>query len=282
MINRYRVSIGGTQLDQYLENDKRFKDKIVLLNIGYSEPGISRSIETAGDNDGGIITRAFRRSASVTVTFGIYVYNTADRYEACEKIKTLCAKGGTIITNDRPGKALYNCVCEQYPEIDSARDWTAPLTMVFSAYAFPYWQNTAETTKSLTSKKTSATMAVPGNAPNANVIAEVTAKAQFVPSGTIYDSSTPLLTLGIGSTKLMFNYNMKQNNYLLIDLDSNNNLRARVYETKSSMKLIGSVLANIIPSSSDKLLATPGENNTVSIEAVKEVAVTFRVRGAWL
>ena len=281
MITRYRASIFGSQLDQYLQSDDRFKDKLVILNIGYAAPEFNRTIETAGDNDGGIITRSYRASASVTITFGLYIYNTAQRFEACQMIKTLCRKGGTITTSDRPGQALYNCVCEQYPEIDSARDWTAPLTMTFTSYAFPYWQNTADTVKSISGKKTSASVTIPGNAPKCNVTCEVTAKATFQPSGQIVDISASLLTISVGSTKLMLNYNMKQNNYLLIDLDSNNNLRARVYENKTNMKLIGSVLANIKPDSSDKLIAVPGAN-TVSVDAVKEVSVTFRVKGAWL
>lgn len=284
MISRYRCSIGGTQLDSILDNNetyKKYKDSLMILNIGYTAPEISRTIETAGDNDGGIITRTYRQKATVTVTFELHIYNTADRFAVCQLIKTLCSKGGTVTTSDRPGQALYNCVCEQYPEIDSSRDWTAPLTLVMSAYAFPYWQNTSDTVKSMTSKKTSATMSVPGNAPKCRVVCEVVAKAAFQPSGQMVDLTASLLTLTVGSTKLYINYPMKLNNYLLIDTDSNNNLRARVYENKTNMKLIESILFYIRADSSDKLLAVPG-NNTVAVEAVKEVAVSFKVKGAWL
>lgn len=278
MNSRYRVSIGGQQLDEYLQNDERFADKLFILNIGYSEPGISRTVETPGDADGGIITRTYRANASVTVVFGLYVYNTAARYEACELIKSLCAKGGTILTNDRPGKALYNCVCEQYPEIDSARDWTAPLTMVFTAYAFPYWVNTADTTKSLTGTKTSAALNVPGNAPAANIVAEVTIGANF--SKPKDNSAT--VTLTVGSTNLQFSYKFEKNNYILIDTDSRNNLRARLYDNATNKRLITSLLPYMLPKSTDKLLGTPGSNNTVAIEAAKTITATFKTKGAWL
>lgn len=278
MTNRYRVSIGGTYLDQLLQNDKRFKDKVVMLNVGYAEPGISRTIETAGDNDGGIVTRTYRQRASVTITFGLYIYNTADRYEACEAIKTLASKGGTVITNDRPNRALYNCVCDQYPEIDSARDWTEPLTMVFSSYAFPYWQNQTATVKSLTGTKTESTITVPGNAPKAICTMEITAAENFPTNlnGTI-------LKVTVDSTFLNINYPLKKNNYCLIDQDEKNNLRIRIYDnSSSSKKLIASGIGLATDSSSDKLVAIPGKANKFAIQADKKITAKLSVRGAWL
>jgi len=278
MITRYRASIGGSQLDQLLQSDKRFKDKLVILNIGYAEPGISRTIETAGDNDGGVITRTYRQRASVTITFGLYVYNVADRYEACETIKTLASKGGTVITNDRPKRALYNCVCDQYPEIDSARDWTEPLTMVFSSYAFPYWQDQTATVKSLTGTKTETTITVPGNAPKAKCTMEITAAENFPTNlnGTI-------LKVTVDSTFININYALKKNNYCLIDQDEKNNLRIRIYDnSSSSKKLIASGIGLATESSSDKLVAIPGKANKFAIQADKKVTAKLSVRGAWL
>lgn len=278
MINRYRVSVFGTQLDQLLQSDKRFKDRLVILNIGYAEPKYNRTIETAGDNDGGIITRTYRQKASVTVTFGLYVYDVAARYEACEKVKTLCSKGGTITTNDRPGKALYNCVCEQYPEIDSARDWTAPITMVFSRYDFPYWQDTTETVKTLTGTKTETTITVPGNAPKAKCYVEITAQENYPSS---INGTT--LKVTVDSTYINVNYPLKKNNFCIIDQDSKNNLRIRIYDnSSSSKKLIASGVGLATTASSDKLVAIPGKANKFAILADKKVKVALKIRGTWL
>lgn len=277
MITRYRMSIGGVQLDSCLdeiEEFEQYKDRIVLLNIGYTAPEISRTIETAGDVDGGIITKTYRQKATVTVTFGIYIYDVADRFAVCQHIKTLASKGGTIITNDRPGQELDNCVCEQYPEIDSAKDWTAPLTMVFSAYAFPYWQEQEATVRSLTGKKTSATTYVPGNAPNAMTIVDFLVNEA-------YSASAVTTVVSINGKSIKLYYAFKKNNYCVIDYDSNNNLRVRVYDTPTSTKYT-SILSSVADTSSDKLLAKPGANNTVSIDAAKGITATFSVRGAWL
>ena len=278
MNTRYRISLFGTQLDQLLQSDERFRDRVVILNIGHAEPGYSLNIETPGDADGGMISRKYRQKATVTVTFGLYIYDIAAREEACEKIRTLCAKGGTIMTNDKPGKALYNCVCEQYPEIDSARDWTAPIQMTFSAYYFPYWVNSIDSVKSITGKKTSAALSVPGNAPGANMTVEITALANFSKP----KNNAVNLRVDVGSTNLQFSYQFTKNNLIVIDQDSQNNLRVRLYDNATSRKLITSLLPYMLPKSSDKLIAAPGSNNTVSIDSAQSISAVFKTKGAWL
>ena len=52
-MNRYQVSIGGKWLHTYLNSDKRFKGRVWVEDIQYAEPSIKRTIETAGDADGG-------------------------------------------------------------------------------------------------------------------------------------------------------------------------------------------------------------------------------------
>lgn len=287
MITRYRVNINGTQLDSCLDSNatyKKYKDKIVILNIGYSEPGFSRTVEVPGDIDGGIITRTYRQKATVTVTFGLYIYNTADRFAVCQIIKTLARNGGTIQTNDRAGQALYNCVCEQFPEIDSARDWTAPLTMVFSAYAFPYWQDTSETRASFPVGGTSwssKALAIPGNASKTFPIFEIVAKADFTDinlgykgliatstSGhdSVISGGTSIIAPGLtdptayvnqreqfsvmvsspslGDTTISLFYPLKKNNCCVIDTDAKGNLRIRIYAKRNDFGNYGTFITS--------------------------------------
>ena len=322
MITRYRFSIGSRQLDQMLDTDyfsrairARIKDKLVILNIGYTAPDFSRTIETAGDNDGGIITRTYRQKATVSVTFGLYIYNPQERFEACQYIKTQIRDGGTIQTSDRPGQALYNCVCEQFPEIDSARDWTAPLTMVFSAYAYPYWQSVSyDATRSINSTPSGTSMSITpsGNAPLSSPIILVTANVAYPNNNptykgiyTINDTSgnswttpvngelsmqtlntSPLVTVMISSSKHTTTfrsfYPLAKNNMMRIDTDERNNLRVRVYPNSSSNIPLSSGYGYVLPDSSDKMLVAPGISNNVFVSAPYSTTVSIQTRGAWL
>jgi len=281
-MNRYQVSIGGKWLHTYLNSDKRFKGRVWVEDIQYAEPSIKRTIETAGDADGGIITRTYREKASVTILFNVLTWDPTARYDAIESIRTLAASGGTILTSNRPNRALFNAVCETYPEITSSKARTDALTMTFSAYAFPYWQDKAEPTpKALTGTNTSMNVTVPGNAPRAKCKVEIIANEKFATSGNNIAGSTVDVT--VGSTTLYIVYPFEKNNYCLIDTDANDNLRVRIYNNNtSSKKLLASGISLVLPKSSDKLVAVPGKSNTFKIRANKKVTAKLYARGAWL
>lgn len=322
MITRYRFSIGSRQLDQMLDTDyfskairARIKDKLVILNIGYTAPDFSRTIETAGDNDGGIITRTYRQKATVTVTFGLYIYNTQERFEACQYIKTQIRDGGTIQTSDRPGQALYNCVCEQFPEIDSARDWTAPITMTFSSYSYPYWQSVSyDATRSLNSTPSGTSMSITpsGNAPFSSPIIRITANVAYPNNNPNYKgiysindtsnnnwttpvngelsmqtlNTSPLVTVRISSAKHTTTfrsfYPLAKGNAMVVDTDERNNLQVRVFTNDNLTTLRSSGYGYVLPDSSDKMMIAPGIANTVYVSAPYSTTVTIQTRGAWL
>lgn len=290
MVTRYRLSMDGTQLDECLrpyESYKKYWDKIVILDISYARPEFNKAIETAGDNDGGVITRSYRQKASVTVTFGLYIYDVVDRFNVCQIIKSHARMCKTVKTNDRVNVALENCVCDQYPEIESARDWTKPLTMTFSSYAFPYWQEdqgdkpyaSTRTLAGTGNAVNSMSIYIPGNAPVAKCCVEFTPSTNYKKNISF---KTAGITVGINSYKLAISYPFEAHNYCVIDYDDNNNLRARVYDNKTNMKLLGSILEYILPESSDKLIATPGYTNTYMMKASYYTTVTFKVRGTYL
>ena len=289
-MNRYQVSIGGNWLHKYLDSDARFKGRVFVNDIQYAEPQVKRTIETAGSMDGGIITKTYREKASVTIVFNVMVWDPAARYEAIEAIRTLASKGGTIITSNRPKRALYNCICETYPEVVSSKARTDELTMTFSSWGFPYWQDQTETVRALFSARTNANITIPGNAPIALPTVEIVAQNDF-PSGggfvynkdgTVTMNTTPTITVGVGSTKIKMFYQLKRTNYCVIDTDANSNLRIRIYDNKTNMRLIASGLDYLLPDSSDRLEAVPGKSNNFSIDMGSTVSATLRVRGAWL
>lgn len=293
-MNRYQVSIGGSWLHTYLNSDSRFKGRVYVQDIKYAEPAVQLTVETAGDADGGVITRKYRQKASVTVVFNVMTWDPSYRYAAVEAIRTLASKGGTILTSNRAGKALYNCVCEKYPEIESSKDRTQDIEMTFSTYAFPYWQDLVQTPKTLTGTRVSGAFTVPGNAPAAIPTVEITANADFPARGgyilqpngkTQLDTSTTM-KITLQNTVFMSFYPMKRNNLCIIDTDEHNNQRVRIYDSRTAYNNNPNNYRNgtfyTLPASSDKLLAVPGRSNNLAIEMGANATVTVNVRGAWL
>lgn len=283
-MSRFQVSIGGKWLHTYLNSDKRFKGRVWVEDIQYAEPSIKRTIETAGDADGGIITKTYREKASVTVLFNVLTWDPVERYDAIEAIRTLASKGGTILTSNRPKRALFNAVCETLPEITSSKDRTGELSMTFSSWAFPYWQDAADPTPStLTGTNTSMSVSVPGNAPRAKCWVEITANESIITPGNKINLSGPTIDITVGNTTIYLMYLFEKNNYIIIDTDANDNLRVRVYNNNTSnKKLIASGIDLTHPTSSDKLVAIPGKSNTFKIRANKKISAKLYVRGAWL
>lgn len=256
MKSRYRISVGGTHLDN-------INDKIWILDIQYPPPEIEKSIDNPAGRDGGIITKKTRRAATVTVTFGLYIYDTAERNAVCQEIKTWAAAGGTLKTNDKPGLALYNAVCDQYPDIESAKNWTDPLTVVFSAYDFPYWEEMEKTEITLKGTNTSGTINIPGNAGDVRVEATVTTQAAI-----------SWFELSAGDTKIRVNKSIANGKTITISYTKDGIMRIREGST--------SILDKRSAESNDDLLVTSGERNAFRIKASGKIKVDFSTRGAWL
>ena len=270
MITRYRISLNGSQLDQLLVNDYG-ANALVILNVGCVKPSFVKTVETPASRDGGLITKSYRDKATVNVSFMLRIYDVAQRNAACQKIKTWAAAGGYIRINDRNSQTLYNAVCDEYPEIESARDWTEPLTMSFSSYVFPYWQDTTQTAFSATGTNITGTLKAPGNAPKGYVTAEITPM-----NGTMTN-----IEVNVGSTKIkVTGISVTTSGKLIIDYDSQMNIRIR--------RLVGSTYTSYLDKrstdSTDDLLAVPGKDNSVSVKTTSNIRVKadLKVRGAWL
>lgn len=270
MITRYRISLNGTQLDQLLVNDYG-QNALVITNVGCVKPSFDRTVETPASRDGGIVTKTYRGKATVIVSFMLRIYDVAQRNAACQRIKTWAAAGGYIRINDRNNQTLYNAVCDEYPEIDSARDWTEILTMSFSSYVFPYWQDTNQTAFSGTGTNITGTLKAPGNAPKAYVTVEITPQ-----SGTLAE-----VEISVGSTKIKVSgMSITTSGKLVIDYDARMNIRIR--------RLVGSTYTSYLEKrttdSTDELLAVPGASSSVSIKTTNSIRVKadLKVRGAWI
>ena len=254
MRTRYRISVGGVQMDSLDEN-------IAILDISNPQPDRSRKTTTAANLDGIDLGDEYVGRQTVTVTFELHIYDTKKRNAALQKINAWAKAGGTLAINDREKQHLENVVCEQYASMDSVRDWTAPLTLVFGTTYVPYWVSDTAVTRTLTGKSATGTLAVNGNTGSALVSATVTAAA-----------NVSSVQLACGSFKLKITgLSLANGEKLVVDYIRNRYLRIRANGA--------SVMGKLDPASSDNLMAECGKTATVSVTANNKVTAAFTTKG---
>ena len=266
MRSRYRISVGGVQLDT-------LDDNLLILDIKYS--GLQRDIKTqqTANLGGMVVSDAYDACNRVTVMFELHIYDTAKRNEACQKIAKWAATGGTLVTNDRPGQFLRNVVCEQFPAVNSVRNWTDPLTVDFMSTVVPYWISTNDDTRLLTGKNVSGTFTLGGNVDSALIGVTVTALERF---------TTLQLTAGDTMLKLT-GLDVAVNKQILVDYVNYRYLRVRMRTPRGTTYTdYVSVLSKLDPSSSDNLRVACGSSTKVAVLANGKVSAEFSGRGYWL
>ena len=257
MRSRYRVTLGGTHLDSIDSN-------LLILDVSHSSTPIQPTSYRTANLDGYDYKQEYIEKTTVTITFELHIYDIAKRNEACQAVNKWASAGGTLKTNDRADQQLYYTRCEQYANIESAKNWTDPLTLVFSTTYVPYWCSSTAKALTLTGKSAKGTMKLDGNVGYSTVYADVTASAT-VTSFQITAGTTTLKLTGIS---------VPAGKVLSIDYVRSRYLRVRV-DGKS-------VMAKVDPSSSDQLLVPCGQNSTISIVANNKVTAKITARGRWL
>lgn len=255
MRSRYRIALNGTHLDSLDKN-------ILILDIGY--PPMEKQINQnrIALLDGYDFDDEYLEKQTVTVTFELHIYDVAERNKACRKVNEWASAGGVLTTNDRDDQILDYVRCEQYASIESAKNWTDPLTLVFATTYVPYWQSASVKTLKLSGKTPSGTLKMNGNTGYALVSVEAVANANITKySVTVGDTKIELEGLSIPNGKK-----------LIIDYINGRILRIRADGKSVIMK----------PTSSDLLLAKCGANSKVSISANNKVTTTITARGLCL
>lgn len=256
MISRYRVSLDNVQMDS-LDSNLR------ILDVGYSPLEKQVKQNVTADLDGYDIAQTVYTQRVVTVTFELHIYGIAERNAACQKVNEWAKNGGTLRINDR-NKQMLTVTCSQLADIASARNWTDPLTIVFTSTYSPFWRSEDQRTLTLTGKNSSGTFKLDGNIGEALVSVTATAKAT-VSSFQITVGETTLKLTGIS---------VGVNKQIVIDYIRNRYLRIRVDGN--------SVLTKLDPASSDNLRAKCGDSTPVSITANNSVTTMITARGCWL
>lgn len=259
MILKRRVALNGVQLDSL--------DNRILIS-GFDEAAGRDTIGAVnlGAGDGQRITGRRRETLDVTIKFNLNIQNNnmADRDALLDMINAWAAPGGILTAGHKTGKQL-NVVLAQAPGGGDQFFWSNEFTLVFRAYAVPFWENIQATSQALTQSSTGeGTLTMPGSA---DTVAEVLVQNK---SGATIDN----LVLTANDTQMTFTgLGLANNGYFTLDHQMVKGvyaLRARIGETSKLNRMSGD----------DELILHPGANE-ISYSAEGAVIATFSARGRY-
>lgn len=254
MITRCMCALNGQGLQD-------IDPTIIVTDIQESAPMPAFSTAAHVRRDGTRILRMQRQSLSVRITFEIHEYDPARRktvaVRACD-----WAREGFLTIGDRPGQRLY-AVCDSLPVIPSALRWTDRLTVGFTAFVLPYWQDASPAQAAFHGTAGTAVLTPGGTAPcllEAEIEAEgpVNAMTVAVNGGTFHFTGLKMQT----GEKLEIGYEN---------------------QTQRQFMRIGgrSALACRTADSADDLMLLPGARNEIAVTADGPMNAMFFGRGLY-
>ena len=235
---------------------------ICVTDIIESVPAMTFAAAANARRDGSRLLRAQRQSLSVRVTFEIHEYDAARRkaiaVRACD-----WAREGFLTVSDRPGQRLY-AVCDLLPVIPSALQWTDPLTVGFTAYALPYWQDAVPASAAFQGTEGMTNMVPGGTAP-------CFLEAKIQAEGTV---NTVAVAVN-GRAYRWENLNLQKGQTLDVGYEDG---------SRRQFMRVGdqSVLCHRTPDSADDLLLTPRSRNEIAVKTDGPVNARFYGRGLYL
>lgn len=138
MISRYTVWLNDVSLSEV-------DPEIYVSDISYN--AVSRQYNTSrlAARSGSFSGDDYIGENKTTITFSIRKYNTKQRQEVLQSVIAWAVYGGWLKTSDRQLQRIY-VRCTKLPSINSVMRWTDNITMEFTAFDFPYWQDMSPTT----------------------------------------------------------------------------------------------------------------------------------------
>lgn len=265
MILKRRVSLGGVQLDS-------LDDRILISGIDEAAGKENITAVSSANASGQRIVKTRRDTLDVTVKFTMNIKNKnmKDRAELLEKINAWAAPGGWLKVNYRPGRQLY-VVLAQAPGGGDMFNWTNEFTMVFRAYAVPYWDDiTPAAVQSKVAASGSMTLEVPGSAQTVAGVKIENKSGKDITNFTVTVGGKTMKFSASGSTLL------PANGTVTIDHWRNaGRTFLRAYNASRS------VLRYRSSDSADDLDVKPGKIS-ISFSAQRAVQVTVSAKGRYL
>ena len=202
------------------------------------------------------------QSITVTVTFMVKERDRVARAAVIQKVRGWADKGW-LTTNLHPDQQLY-VFCTQPPPSESLK-WNAKMDIKFTAYGEAYWQEIVPLSASSSSAASSATRAITPRGTQ-----DCFLEAQIAPSSGTLTSVT--ITVGTQQFKLT-GLSVTSAAPLLIYYDELHNLHIESGGTSLLSKRSGD--------SSDDIILTAGQPNTVTMTFSRACNYTIKARGLW-
>lgn len=239
------------------------------------------------------VSKKVRRSLSVRVVFVVRERNPQKRAEILNSIASWAVSDTTLEVNYRTvtkvtdsgytyteGRQLSRVVLTEPPALDSANKWTQDLSMTFTAFDVPYWEDlsrygysfSASTLDVMNRYSYSGTIYNNGTAPETPVEMQITND----------DSSSVLQSMNIRVGDYRFyleELDVDPGYELIIEYDDDTGVLVinRIATTGSKASRLSCRTAD----SNDELIAQPGANS-VQITANVPVSGYIYVRGRYL
>lgn len=133
----YQVWLNGLSLQDV-------DPSIRITDVQELAPSQLTATAPMAEGDGLRLLRRARQSLSVAVCLTIREYSMARRKAALAAVLAWAHPGGWLTLGDRPDQRL-NVVAETLPTLQSSLRWTETLTLRFTAYETPFWEETIPT-----------------------------------------------------------------------------------------------------------------------------------------
>lgn len=254
MISRYNVVLNGVSLSS-------INEQILVRDISHHSADVRYDTFNVANRNGARIYKKSHATASVRIFFEIHAYSISDRQDICDAVCLWAKDGGVLCTNDR-GEKFLQCVCTEFPSVESAKNWTDELAITFTAYAIPFWQSLEPVKLHLNDTLLSGTMIVPGNVNN--IFVEATVHA--------LDSITSIALTVNGRTLTLSGISVAPGNNVVVSYNTDG-----IQSIKNGTTSLLDKRSGV-----DDLLVNCGKNNSFSFLANGSASVTYKVRGWWL
>ncbi len=258
MMTRYACALNGIPLHG-------IDDRIHVLDIVQLPPKM-RIATADAPLEGTHLIHQTRASLTVRVSFLIREYDVVARRSILQQICAWAASGGTLTINDRPGQQL-RVVCTDLPRY-SAMAWLDELTLTFTAYEAPFWEDAAAASATVSGDAGSTggtgTLAIPG-----------TAGYTPVHCTAINRGTAPLTTITLevsGSAITLEGLSIAAGGAVAVEMDG---VHLRIHSAGSSL------LHTRTATSSDRLLGCCGQENPVAARGDQPIEAMFSARGRY-